>query len=44
MRMAEKYNSHMLEYKEHHKAVLCRIYFSALLVTLGLATYTYFTL
>lgn len=32
------------DYQERHKSVLCKVYFCALLLTIGLATFTFFTL
>ncbi len=41
MRVAEKYKAHKLDYQERHKATLCKVYLSALLVTIGLALFTF---
>ena len=41
MRMAEKWKAKKYEYQERHKGTLCKVYFATLIVTVGLAFYTY---
>ena len=41
VRLAEKWKAQQYDYQERHKATLCKITFASLLVTLGLAFYTY---
>ncbi len=41
VRIAEKWKAQKYEYQQEHKATLCKIYLVSLLVTIGLAFYTY---
>ena len=43
-RMAEKYKAAKWDFQEKHKSTLCKVYFTALLVTISLAAFTFFTL
>jgi hypothetical protein len=42
-RVADRWKAKKLEYQERHKATLCKINLASLVVTLGLAGYTYLT-
>ena len=44
IRAAEKWKAKKFEYQEKYKSTLCKVYFGALLVTCGMAVYTYITI